>query len=131
MIIGIGIDLVQRSRIEKAVRRWDRRFLNRIFTATEQEYSFGHRVPYLHLAGRFAVKEALLKALGVGWSRGVKWNEIGVVNEPAGGGRPRVETTGRVLRLMKEQGVEDVQVTISHDSDYSIAQVLLIGRGKT
>lgn len=125
------------ARIKDAVQKWDKRFLNRIFTPLEQEYAFAHKVPYLHLAGRFAVKEAVMKALGTGWSRGVRWTEIGVVNEPgdpsegsaksAGTGRPRVEVTGNVRRMMGERGVKAIQVSISHDTDYSIAQVVLIG----
>ncbi|MBI3611125.1 MAG: holo-ACP synthase [Nitrospirae bacterium] len=133
IIIGIGIDLVKSDRIKKAVRKWDKRFLNRIFTPLEQEYAFAHKVPYLHLAGRFAVKEAVMKALGTGWSGGVRWNEIGVINEPADGpdrsrtGKPRVEVAGKVKALMDERGVKEIQVSISHDTDYSIAQVVLIG----
>ena len=131
MIIGLGIDLVKSERIKDAVTKWNKRFLDRIFTPPEQEYAFAHRSPYLHLAGRFAVKEAVLKALGTGWSKGVRWTEITVINESAEGGmsgRPRVEVTGTVKSLMDKRGVQDIQVSISHDTDYSIAQVLLIGR---
>jgi holo-[acyl-carrier protein] synthase len=137
IIIGIGIDLVKSDRVKSAVEKWDKRFLNRIFTPAEQDYAFAHKIPYLHLAGRFAVKEAVLKALGTGWGGGIRWNEISVVNEPAdgpdrsmagsGSGKPRVETTGRVKKLLDERGVKEIQVSISHDTDYSIAQVVLIG----
>lgn len=132
------------ARIKDAVQKWDKRFLNRIFTPLEQEYAFAHKVPYLHLAGRFAVKEAVMKALGTGWRGGIRWTEIGVVNEPAcpagrpadgpkgsvqasGTGKPRVEVTGHVKKLVDERGVKAIQVSISHDTDYSIAQVVLIG----
>ena len=125
------------ARIRDAVQKWDKRFLNRIFTPLEQEYAFAHKVPYLHLAGRFAVKEAVMKALGTGWSGGIRWTEIGVVNESpdgpegsvktSGTGRPRVEVTGHVKKLADERGVRAIQVSISHDTDYSIAQVVLIG----
>ena len=134
------------ARIKDAVQKWDKRFLNRIFTPIEQEYAYAHKVPYLHLAGRFAVKEAVMKALGTGWSGGVRWTEIGVVNEPAvraggpadrpkgsakgaGTGKPRVEVSGNVKQMMDERGVRAIQVSISHDTDYSIAQVVLIGEG--
>lgn len=140
MIIGIGIDLVKSSRIKDAVQKWDKRFLNRIFTPLEQEYSYAHKVPYLHLAGRFAVKEAVMKALGTGWSAGVRWTEIGVVNDKAGGpkgstvgsttGKPRVEVTGKVKQMMGHRGVKTIQVSISHDTEYSIAQVVLIGEDR-
>ena len=124
MIIGIGIDLVKSDRIKDAVQKWDKRFLNRIFTPLEQDYAFAHKLPYLHLAGRFAVKEAVLKALGTGWSSGIRWTEISVMNKPTG--KPRVEVAGKVKKLMDERGVKEIQVSISHDTDYSIAQVVLI-----
>ena len=133
MIIGVGIDLVKSDRIKQAVQKWDKRFLNRIFTAHEQEYSFSSKSPYLHLAGRFAVKESVFKALGTGWSGGVQWIEIGVVNESAGHppgtgtGKPRVEVTGKVKTLMDKRGVKEILVSISHDTEYSIAQVILTG----
>jgi len=133
IILGIGIDLVKSDRVKSAVEKWDKRFLNRIFTPSEQDYAFAHKLPHLHLAGRFAVKEAVLKALGPGWGGGIRWDEISVVNEPADGpdrsrsGKPRVKTTGRVKKLLDERGVKEIQVSISHDTDYSIAQVVLIG----
>ena len=113
------------DRIKDAVRKWNKRFLNRIFTPPEQDYAFAHKLPHLHLAGRFAVKEAVLKALGAGWSGGIRWTEISVVNEPVG--KPRVEVTGNVKKLLDKRGVKEIQVSISHDTDYSIAQVVLIG----
>ncbi len=125
MIIGIGIDLVKSARIGEAVRKWDKRFLNRIFTPPEQDYAFAHKFPHLHLAGRFAVKEAVLKALGCGLRGGIRWTEISVINEPTG--KPRVEVAGKVKKLMDKRGVKEIQVSISHDTDYSIAQVVLIG----
>jgi len=124
-IIGIGIDLVKSDRVKNAVEKWDKRFLNRLFTPAEQDYAFSHKIPHLHFAGRFAVKEAVLKALGTGWTGGIRWTEINVLNEPAG--KPRVEVAGHVKKLMDERGVKEIQVSISHDTDYSIAQVVLIG----
>jgi holo-[acyl-carrier protein] synthase len=125
IIIGIGIDLVKSDRIKDAVRKWNKRFLNRIFTPPEQDYAFAHKLPHLHLAGRFAVKEAVLKALGTGWSGGIRWTEISVINEPVG--KPYVEVAGNIKKLMDKRGVKEIQVSISHDTDYSIAQVVLIG----
>ena len=84
MVIGIGIDLVKSERIKAAAEKWGKRFLTRIFTSVEQDYSFSHKHPYLHLAGRFAIKEAVFKAIGTGWRGGVKWTDIEVYNEPYG-----------------------------------------------
>jgi len=122
-ILGIGADLVKRARIESAVQRWGDRFVGRIFTPRERDYCFKFRDPYLHLAGRFAVKEALFKALGTGWSRGVAWTEIETINAPSG--RPQVSVTGRVAALLKGMGGREIFVTISHDTDYSLGQVVI------
>jgi holo-[acyl-carrier protein] synthase len=127
MIAGIGIDLVKIKRIQEAVKRWDQRFLSRIFTPLEQQYCYGHLDPALHLSGRFAVKEAVFKAMGTGWRRGVRWTEIEVTNNPQG--KPMVTVTGRVKQLMADLGVSEIHVSISHDTDYAIGQVVLV-KGK-
>ena len=127
--MGIGADIVKRARIESAVKRWGPRFTDRIFTPSERDYCFKFRDPYLHLAGRFAVKEAIFKALGTGWSRGVAWKEIETTNAPSG--RPLVTVSGRVNELFTAQGGNEIFVTISHDTDYSIGQVIITRRVTT
>jgi holo-[acyl-carrier protein] synthase len=122
-ILGIGADMVRRARIESAVKQWGERFLGRIFTPRERDYCFKFRDPYLHLAGRFAVKEAVFKALGTGWSRGVAWKEIETTNAPSG--QPQVAVSGRVAALLRALGGDEIFVTISHDTDYSIGQVVI------
>lgn len=124
MIYGIGVDLVKIRRIEQAVKRWGRRFLNRIFTPIEQEYSYRQKQPFLHLAGRFAVKESVLKALGTGLRSGIRWVEIEVVNNTEG--KPEVRVSGKVKELMQQHHVEAIHVSISHDSDYSVGQAVLV-----
>ena len=128
MIYGIGVDLVKVQRIEEAVKRWNKRFLNRIFTPIEQEYSYSKKQPFLHLAGRFAVKEAVLKALGTGLSSGIRWVEIEIVNLPSG--KPEVRVSGKVKSLMKRRRVKEIYVSISHDTDHSIGQAVLVFKGK-
>ena len=124
MVIGVGIDLVKIDRIQKMVEKWNKRFLNRIFTPVEQKYSFSFRHPFPHLAGRFAIKEAVFKAIGTGWRGGVKWTDIEVYNEPSG--QPRVQVYGKVKEVIEAQGVNQIQASISHDTEYSVGQVLLI-----
>lgn len=124
MIAGIGIDLVKIKRIQEAVQRWDKRFLNRVFTPLEQRYCFARLDPYPHLAGRFGVKEAVFKALGTGWRKGVRWTEIEVLNDPQG--KPVASVTGGVKQRMADLGVTEIHVSISHDTDYAIAQVVLV-----
>ncbi len=123
MIIGIGVDLVKISRIQAITERWGPVFLNRIFTPAEQRYCLRHRFPHRHLAARFAMKEAVLKALGIGIRFGVKWSEIETVNHPNGG--PQVIMYGKVRKLADERDVLTVYATITHDDDYAIAQVIL------
>ncbi|HJU06298.1 MAG TPA: holo-ACP synthase, partial [Nitrospiraceae bacterium] len=83
-IIGIGVDLVKISRIRTLAERWHDRFLHRLYTEEERRLSSHRASPYPFLAGRFAAKEALLKALGIGWSAGVRWIDIQVLNDGAG-----------------------------------------------
>jgi len=115
--------MVKRARIESAVTQWGERFLGRIFTPREREYCSKFRDPYLHLAGRFAVKEAVFKALGTGWRRGVAWKDIETTNAPSG--QPQVSVTGRTAALLRDLGGDTIFVTISHDTDYSIGQVVI------
>lgn len=124
MIAGIGIDLVKIKRIHEAAQKWEKRFLNRIFTPLEQQYCFGHLDPFLHLSGRFAIKEAVFKAIGTGWRSGVKWTEIEVTNNSQG--KPIVTVNGRVKQLMADLGVIEIHASISHDTDYAIGQVVLV-----
>jgi holo-[acyl-carrier protein] synthase len=124
MVIGVGIDLVKIDRIQKMVEKWNKRFLNRIFTSDEQRYSYSFRHPFPHLAGRFAIKEAVFKAIGTGWRDGVKWTDIEVYNESSG--QPRVRVYGKVKKKIEDQGVTNIQASISHDTEYSVGQIVLI-----
>ena len=84
MIYGIGVDLVDVTRIEKVVKRWGSRFVDRVFTDLEKQTSYKRVHPYSALALRFAAKEAFSKALGLGMKEGVKWKEIEVFNDEKG-----------------------------------------------
>jgi holo-[acyl-carrier protein] synthase len=127
MIVGIGIDLVKISRIQEAVQRWDKRFLNRVFTPLEQQYCYARLDPYF--SGRFAVKEAVFKAMGTGWRSGIRWSEIQVLNDNKG--KPAVSVSGKIKQVMSDLGVTEIHVSISHDTDYAIGQVVLYkGGGK-
>jgi holo-[acyl-carrier protein] synthase len=122
-IVGIGLDLVNIARVEAIARRWQDRFLQRVYTEDERRASFGRAWPYASLAGRFAAKEAMLKALGTGWSAGVSWQDIQVLNEV--GGRPVATVRGRTGVLVQQAGVTRIHVSLSHDGDYAIAEVIL------
>lgn len=123
MIFGIGIDLVKISRIERAVTRWHEHFVDRVFTKKEQEYSYRQSNPYQHLAVRLAAKEAILKAIGTGWSGGIKWTDIEIINNEKGS--PVAVVSGRVKDLTELQGVKEILISLSHDTEYAIAQAVL------
>jgi holo-[acyl-carrier protein] synthase len=129
MIVGIGVDLVKISRIHEMTERWGTRFLDRVFTPTEQAYCLRRKFPPTHLSARFAVKEAMLKALGTGLRMGTRWTEIETVNNAAG--KPEVKLSGRTGQLAAEKKVSEIFASITHDHDYSIAQVLLQGSEET
>src|ERR1700753_2170075 len=123
MIIGSGIDMVEISRIQESVERFGQRFLDRIFTATEQAYCLRKRNSAESFAARFAAKEAGAKALGTGISRGVTWREIEVVREP--GGRPTIRFHGRAEQMAARLGVRHAALSITHTTDLATASVVL------
>jgi holo-[acyl-carrier protein] synthase len=123
MIIGSGIDMVEISRIQESVERFGQRFLDRIFTATEQAYCLRKRRSAESLAARFAAKEAGAKALGTGISRGVNWLEIEVVREP--GGRPALRFHGRAAEMAASLRVTRSALSLTHTADLAMASVLL------
>ena len=123
-IIGIGMDATDLPRVADLLERYGERFLHRIFTDGEISYCTKRRDPVPHLAGRFAVKEAAMKALGTGQSRGVGWKDIEVVRV---GGPPRLKLHGGAARRAESMGVKQSLVTITHSEALALAQVLLIG----
>ncbi|MEW6447237.1 MAG: holo-ACP synthase [Bacillota bacterium] len=118
MLIGIGTDIIEIGRIRRAYHRWGERFLRRIFTSAEQSYCCGKANTACCLAGRFAAKEAVLKALGTG-QRGSGFNEVEVVNDAAG--KPRVILRGRAAAVARDKGVSAVHLSISHDTAFAVA----------
>ena len=125
MVIGIGIDIVKTCRIREAIEKWEKRFLNRVYTPGEQDYCFRHKDPHLFLGGRFAVKEAMFKAMGTGWQAGIKWKDVEVDHLP--GGQPMVRVFGRIKEILEGKNVKTIHVSITHDADYSLGQVILEG----
>jgi holo-[acyl-carrier protein] synthase len=123
MIVGIGLDLVKIARVQALAERWRERFLERLYTESERRYCFERAAPYASMAARFAVKEAVLKALGTGWSAGIRWVDIQVLNDAQG--RPVATADGRVGALLREAGVTGIHVSVSHDADYAVAQAIL------
>ena len=121
-IIAHGIDMVDCKRLGEMIDRYGERFLNRVFTPTEQEYCRDRKRRIEHLAGRFAAKEAVMKVLGTGLRKGVNWLDIEVVNEPSG--RPRINLTGKGREIADEQGLTEIIISISHISTHAIASAV-------
>src|SRR6187200_397210 len=123
-ILGLGIDVTDIPRIASAFERYGERFLRRVFTDGEIAYCTRRRNPVPHLAGRFAAKEAAMKALGTGHSRGVLWKDIEVVRV---GGQPQLQLHGGAARRAERMQVRRSLVTITHAETIAIAQVMLFG----
>lgn len=118
------MDATDLPRIALALGRYGDRFLHRVFTEGEIAYCTRRRDPVPHLAGRFAVKEAAMKALGTGHSRGVLWKDVEVVRA---GGPPQLRLHGGAARRAESMLVRRSLVTITHAQTIAIAQVILLG----
>ncbi len=125
MIIGIGIDIVEINRIKKSEVKWGQRFLERVFTEGEIKYAMLHVSPHTRLAARFAVKEAMSKAMGTGISNGITWKDTEVISTDSG--RPEILLHGKLREKAASMGVTGIHVSISHDGDHAVAQVVLEG----
>jgi holo-[acyl-carrier protein] synthase len=123
-IIGIGLDATDIPRIAETLKRYGDRFLHRIFTEREIAYCTRRRDPVPHLAGRFAAKEAAMKALGTGHSRGVLWKDIEVVRA---GGPPQLQLHGGAARRAERMQVRRSLLTITHSQSLALAEVMLFG----
>ena len=121
--MGIGIDIVEVNRIERMAEE-HKHFLARVYTEREISYCTKKRNKHQHFAARFAAKESVLKALGVGWGRDIKWTDIEVVNDP--NGRPRINTYGAVKRLMEQKEIGEILISLSHISCYAVASAQLM-----
>jgi holo-[acyl-carrier protein] synthase len=123
MIVGIGVDLVKIERIKKIVERHGERFLKRVFGPEEIVYAQKRKQPAIHLACRFAAKEAVSKAFGTGFNGEFGFSEITVHNDEAG--KPKIILSGKAQKKAQQLGVSSIHLSLSHDSDYAIAQVVL------
>ena len=123
-IIAHGIDLVDFGRIEKMLEKHPRRFLDRVFTPTEQSDADNTKNRIEKLAGRFAAKEAVMKLIGTGWRDGIAWTDIEVVNNPLR--QPIVTVTGKVKELADQKGVEQITLSITHTSNFAIASAVAL-----
>ena len=123
-IIAHGIDLVDFPRIQKMVDSHGDKFLNRIFTANEQNYANSNKNGVEKLAGRFAAKEAVLKLIGTGWRGKIAWTDIEVTNNSTG--QPEITLTGEVKSIADKLGINHISVSITHTANFAIASVVAL-----
>ncbi len=125
MILGVGIDIVEVSRIAEILQKYSGRFAQRIFTEDERAYCESMPDPALHYAARFAAKESFVKALGTGFSKGIAWKEICVQRLPSG--KPVLQLTGQALLEMERLSVSHVHISLSHTHSHGCAVVVIEG----
>ena len=120
MIEGIGVDVVEIQRFQLSIDSFGERLLNKIFTSREISYSKSKQYQTQHLAARFAVKEAVAKALAKGWSGGFRWKDVEVENDDAG--KPSVVLYGHVKKILQDR---KVFVSISHSDNVVVAMAII------
>jgi holo-[acyl-carrier protein] synthase len=126
VIVGIGTDIVEIVRVERALERHGERFARRILVAQEYARFTAHRKPAAYLAKRFAAKEAFSKAMGTGIRAPVSWQNLGVVNHASG--RPYFELSAALAELVRERGIRSVHVSLTDERGMAAAFVVLEGR---
>ena len=123
MIVGTGVDIAEVPRIRKSIERFGERFLRRVFTEGEIRYCERKAGRFESYAARFAAKEAGMKALGTGWSRGVRWRDIEVVRPK--GQRPTIQFHGEAAAIATKLGTKNIALSITHTSEEALAHVIL------
>jgi holo-[acyl-carrier protein] synthase len=121
-VYGIGTDIVECLRIAQMIERHGELFLNRVYTAREIEYCSSRKSATQHYAGRWAAKEAVLKAMGTGWSRGITWRDIEVRNDE--GGRPLIALGGGAREICEALEISEMLISISHCRSHATAYAL-------
>ncbi len=116
---GIGTDIIECERIGRMVERHGEYFVRRIFTEREIKYCSDRKSRDQHFAGRWAAKEAVLKALGTGWIAGIAWTDVEVIHEP--GGKPVIELHGGAAEIAAEKDITEILISISHCKSHATA----------
>lgn len=123
--IGIGTDIAEIDRIKAMAAKHPESFLTRVYTADERAYCETKKQSAQHWAGRWAAKEAVLKALGTGWSQGIAWIDVEVRTSPEG--KPSIRLYGGAKNRAESLGVTDVLISISHCDAYAVAFAQAVG----
>ena len=118
MILGTGVDIAEVPRIRESIERFGDRFLRRIFTGGEIRYCEQKATRFESYAARFAAKEAGMKALGTGWSHGVRWRDIEVVRPK--GQRPTIQFHGAAAAIAARLGTKNIALSLTHTSEQAL-----------
>ena len=124
-VLGIGVDLVECARIQRSLDRFGDKFLRRVFTDGEIEYSMSMKFPARHLAARFAGKEAVSKAFGTGIGKAMGWRNIDIRKKKSG--EPFLVFSGPAQELATKRGIKSALITLSHTDQHAVACVVLDG----
>jgi holo-[acyl-carrier protein] synthase len=123
-VLGIGTDITEVLRIAQMIERHGELFVDRVYTPAEIDYCRARKMATQHFAGRWAAKEAILKALGTGWRRGISWRDIEVTN--ASSGRPQAVLRGGAAEMAEKMGIRGILVSISHCRSHATAYAVAL-----
>jgi len=123
--LGIGTDIIECLRIAQMIERHGELFPSRVYTEHEINYCSTKKAATQHYAGRWAAKEAVLKALGTGWRRGISWRDIEVRNKPSGA--PTIALCGGAREVFEQSGIRKMHISISHCRSHATAYALAEG----
>ncbi len=125
MIESVGIDIIEVSRIKNVIDRWGDSFLRRVYTPWEINYCSRKKFPEQSFAARFAVKEAVLKAIGTGYNDGIKWTSVEIVNDERG--QPTVRLGEKIQNII---GKKKIKISMSHTREHAVANAILYDEQK-
>jgi holo-[acyl-carrier protein] synthase len=122
MIRGIGIDVEKISKLKRAIEIEGESYIREVFTPSEIQYAEEKKLKYQHYAGRFAIKRAVIKALGTGWQHGLRWLDVETNNDNYG--KPFILLRGKAKELVEKMGIKNSVVSISHSDEYAVGLVV-------
>ena len=125
MINGIGVDIIEISKIKNISDRWGDKAFKKVFTEKEIEYCNSVKHKFRSFAARFAAKEAVLKAMGIGLSKGWNWKDIEILNKKSG--KPEVNLTGKTKNMFKKIN-KKIEISLSHSDNYAVASAIITRR---
>jgi holo-[acyl-carrier protein] synthase len=127
-VVGIGTDIIECLRIAQMIERHGEMFITRVYTDYEIQYCQGRKSATQHFAGRWAAKEAILKAMGTGWRRGIGWRDIEVRNDPSG--KPVAALGGGARDVCESLGIAEMLISISHCRSHATALAIAVSSTK-